>query len=121
MAKRRTAKVRKSARIVALVLGLFTLWFPVTWLFFWSVHPCGILNYRMAERNRMYADYIYLWEARLLWDTKPSKGPIDTIAEWEQLAYKLSPAVCLWRAITWRWNPERDQTFQRWKRLADGD
>ena len=118
---------RRWVRVVLGAIGLLALWFPLTWFFFGSVHPCGILNYRMARRNSQYALYEFLSTARrnleLIKRNIPIELPEDVdsrVAAMERRAYTLAPAACLWRAITWRWDPAKDRIFQSLRDKADG-
>lgn len=100
--------MRKWKKIVAMVIGLIALWFPLTWFFFGSAHPCGMLNYRMRERDSAYA---WLNEEEM---TDDIESRIESnIKLWNNQRYrKFSPVVCLWQAITWRWNPASDEYYQ---------
>ncbi len=101
--------MRKAAKIAVVILGLFALWFPLTWFSFGSAHPCGMLNYRMRERDGWYA---WLDEEDYL-SPAGQRRMESTIEMWnEQRLKEFSPAVCLWRVITWRWNPASDPVFQ---------
>lgn len=101
-------------------LTLLILWFPLTWFFFGSIHPCGILNYRMRERHIKYALVDSSWNAASDFPSdsprRHVRSPEETVKAFQQAIYALSPAECLWLSITWRWSAEEDKYLkERWK------
>jgi hypothetical protein len=97
---------------VAFMLLALVLWFPLTWFFFGSVHPCGILEWRMREGSRAYAR-LY---ARMETADKPEnreRAFASNLNRLKREVYELTPASCLWHNIVWKWDYGKDKDIKR--------
>ena len=114
-------QVQKLLIALALALGLY---FSLTWFFFGSSHPCGILEARqnpyVLERVKRYRSEDLklalelaqspLGEAveagtQMLEDIR--RGPREALSNLHEKVWGLTPAQCLWRAISWDPNPSK--------------
>jgi hypothetical protein len=124
--------VKRLAKWAAFVLvGIFVLWFPITWFFFGSVHPCGVLTQRMRGRAQAYAFLEVSSRIRQnlmlgLYAEKEPPPVIDrgglteeAIQRYRRYNYGLPPARCLWLAIWWRWNSQEDPDYQSARKMDD--
>ncbi|GEM_PF-3488030 len=107
-------------------LGLLLLWLPITWFFFGSVHPCGVLKARMQPMNQAHAMLKNVMELGLgaLVSKRggrpsPPRSIQSIIADSERELDRLTPAQCLWRAMTWRWDPNADEGYQMLNRIVE--
>jgi hypothetical protein len=115
---------------VALILLAFVLWFPLTWFFFGSVHPCGILAWRLRDRNRDLARLEASIEVNnaladnVMQALTTSARSTSKSKDWDvvyaaklkardQEAHDLTPAACLWYSIVWRWDRNKDEGLRQ--------
>ncbi len=109
---------------VFVLVGVLVLWFPITWFFFGSVHPCGILTQRMSSREKVYAHVQVMTEYWQRLNDSLRRGKElppqlelgdreeEVIQRLRRDNYRLPPARCLWWAIRWRWNSQEDPNYQ---------
>lgn len=98
--------------------GVFLLWFPVTWFFFGSVHPCGILSQRMLPKIREHASASAAFglaiSAQSLSEMPDVESEVESAIEGMiRSTYRLAPSKCLWRAVIWSWDPKADEYYQK--------
>ena len=100
--------------IVAAVLVAVS-YFALTWFFFGSPHPCGILEARQRpyaiERERRHRLETYklikeqvLTDPRMIEEfTKSIEGAdVRAVKLLKQRVWLKTPAQCFWQAITWK-------------------
>ena len=110
-------RVQKLIIPLAFALGAY---FGLTWFFFGSSHPCGILEARqrsfilaevhkssledrklalelMKHRNTMETGTKILEDIRV--------RPKEAVTYLHEHVWRLTPAQCTWRAISWNLDP----------------
>jgi hypothetical protein len=119
--------------LVAITTGIVFSYFVFTWFFFGSSHPCGILwarqrPYVLARIDKTRAESIDRY-FKLLDKIREVGGNsemevffMEKLAEainekrtdehltnvWKSSVSRLTPSVCLWKAMAWNANPYRD-------------
>ena len=110
-------RTRYIAGFFAIGVGLY---FGLTWFFFGSVHPCGILEARQKPYvdNRFSQSWVDTFKllTKYLKDREQTqavrehvetrdKQLDDILARHNIRIRRLTPAQCLWRAIAWDPDP----------------
>lgn len=102
---------------------LLLLWFPLTWFFFGSIHPCGILSQRMLRKAMRYEWTMAMTDETLnlivLTRTGKESPKVDVDArvtnavdQMRRENYRLSPAECLRRSLIWKWDSANDEVYK---------
>ena len=109
-------------RALIILIGVTGLYFGLTWFFFGSSHPCGILEARqrpyILERLRQSSSEHTKLALELMMSPRPGslkagtemledieKRPHQALTKLNERIWQLTPAQCLWRAIAWDADP----------------
>lgn len=113
------SRIQRVLVLFLLVLGIYA---GLTWFFFGSPHPCGILEARQtpyvlervratsSEQRKLALDLAKSMRAdaveaatRMFEDIR--KRPQEALSDLHEHIWRLTPAQCTWRAIAWNPDP----------------
>jgi hypothetical protein len=125
------ATMNRRRVIIAVFVVTIGLYFGVTWFFFGSPHPCGILEARQkphairAAHESWFAvlknwsgvmketgyDSSVVVDAATKHITTRSQQQKEDIEEMHWRIWQKTPAQCLWEALTWQESAARAQDY----------
>lgn len=116
-----TNRIRYAILFIVFTVGLYL---GLTWFFFGSPHPCGILEarqrpYYVERLGESYREEAKRWQQLAekalhskFWDKidkerseaveKYINAPDEAAAQLHKRVWRQTPAQCFWQAITWK-------------------